>query len=502
MKLCAMYATVIILPYCFNTFIHADISHVFRTWLGRPQQTRSAEDDDPNRVAEARHVKGFLDKKMQRALGDFLDWAERDHKGGLLAGVLSTARRLINAENATLGDEIIDLSIQLGHIPTNFMKWPLVRRIAVASLALLQDRHGPLAQDLYAEGLLLQLFTQHQFSARRKGMMEFTHISKSGGTSFCRLAVDNGCQADTKRNCLVEAFGDDPRYFDQSYHDILRAGWNTSCDDIEKPMKPRLPIGCRTRRMWLRRHAQNAYANEYTAFGGIKSPVSAHPCRNMLTVLQLRHPYERVISHIKFAWIIYLLRCGQRDSRAVYFKNGNRTDIWSALMPAATNNYLIRSLLGEAVFNLPRGAISQAHLATARGLLAKQYDVLLVLEDANLLQVSLRYGLGFQRLNPRHDNKAPKSAEESLPRDLEQLYDLNQLDNQLYQFGVLMARLDAIVYDAASRVAKSGVAVTPTPSPPLPRQPRCFPWDMDKPHCRDEEEEAGGYRRCGWIGGR
>ncbi|GIM11904.1 hypothetical protein Vretimale_15356 [Volvox reticuliferus] len=327
---------------------------------------------------------------------------------------------------------------------------------------------------------------QHQFSARRKGMMEFTHISKSGGTSFCRLAVDNGCQSDTEWNCLVDAFGDDPRYFDQSYHEILRRSWNTSCDDIEKPMKPRLPISCRTRRMWLQRHAQTAYANEYTAFGGFTSPVLAHPCRNMLTVLQLRHPYERIISHIKFAWIIYLLRCGERDSRAVYLKNRNRTDVWLALMPAPLNNYLIRSLLGEVVFNLPRGAISQAHLDIARGILAKHYDVLLVLEDENLFQASLRYGLGFQRLNPRHDNKAPKSAKESLPRDLWNLYDLNRLD----QFGVLMARLDAIVYDAASRVAKSGVAVTPTPSPPPSQQPRCFPWDMDKPHCRD-----GGFRR-------
>ncbi|GIL50126.1 hypothetical protein Vafri_6434 [Volvox africanus] len=331
-------------------------------------------------------------------------------------------------------------------------------------------------------------------------MMEFAHVSKSGGTSFCSLAMDNGCQSDTKRNCLVDAFGDDPRYFDQSYHEVLRGDCSTSCDNIEKPMKWRLPVSCTARRMWLRRYALNVYANEYTAFGGIKSPVLAHPCRNMFTVLQLRHPYDRVISHIKFAWIIYLLRCGERDSRAVYFKHGNGTDVWSALMPAPTNNYLIRSLLGEVVFNLPRGAISSEHLEIARELLAKQYDVLLVLEDRDLFQMSLRYGLGFQRLNPRHDNKTPKSSEESLPGDLEQLYELNKLDLQLYQFGVLMARLDAIVYDAASRIVKSRVTVTPSPSRPPPQRPACSPGDMSKPHCH--VEEVGGEGRCGWIGGR
>ncbi|GLI63123.1 hypothetical protein VaNZ11_006029 [Volvox africanus] len=502
MKLCATYVTVIILPCCFNMFTYAHISHVFRAWLG-PQHTLFVDGSDC--VTEGRHVKGFLDEEMRKGLGDFLDyWTERDHKRGqLLAGVLSTARRLINADNNnnTISGELLDLSKQLGRLPINFVNWPLVRRLVVASLALRQDRHGPFAQEIYAKGLLLQLFAQHKGSARRKAMIEFAHVSKSAGTSFCNLAVDNGCQSDTKRNCLVDAFGDDPRYFDQSYHEVLRGNCNTSCDNIEKSMRSRVLVSCETRRKWLQSSAQNAYANEYTALGGIKSPALAHPCRNMLTVLQLRHPYARVISHMKFAWLIYVLRCGERDARAVYLKHSNRTDVWSALMPAPTNNYLIRSLLGEVVFNMPPGGISSEHLDIARDLLAKQYDVLLVLEDTDLSKIALQYGLGFQRLKARHDNKTPKGTEESLPKDLEQLYELNKLDLQLYQFGVLMARLDAIVYDAASRLVKSGFTVTPSPSsPPPPHRPGCFPCDMSKPHCRDEE--ADGDRKCGWIGGR
>ncbi|GIL88519.1 hypothetical protein Vretifemale_16486 [Volvox reticuliferus] len=76
---------------------------------------------------------------------------------------------------------------------------------------------------------------QHQFSARRKGMMEFTHISKSGGTSFCRLAVDNGCQSDTEWNCLVDAFGDDPSLLMRYEYLVLSA----SCSRARRSMSSR-----------------------------------------------------------------------------------------------------------------------------------------------------------------------------------------------------------------------------------------------------------------------
>ena len=51
--------------------------------------------------------------------------------------------------------------------------------------------------------------------ARSKGLVELTHISKSGGTSMCRAAQYNGCSNpafDVEANCMIKAFQDDPKW--------------------------------------------------------------------------------------------------------------------------------------------------------------------------------------------------------------------------------------------------------------------------------------------------
>jgi hypothetical protein len=52
-------------------------------------------------------------------------------------------------------------------------------------------------------------------AARSRGLLEFTHISKAGGTSMCRAAEYNGCANpgfDVEQNCMVKAFNDDPKW--------------------------------------------------------------------------------------------------------------------------------------------------------------------------------------------------------------------------------------------------------------------------------------------------
>jgi hypothetical protein len=63
--------------------------------------------------------------------------------------------------------------------------------------------------------VLLQLQLLHQRSAAHRGIVEFTHISKSGGTSMCKLAQNAKCAAESftqEGNCMVQAFGDNPTW--------------------------------------------------------------------------------------------------------------------------------------------------------------------------------------------------------------------------------------------------------------------------------------------------
>lgn len=91
--------------------------------------------------------------------------------------------------------------------------WPAVRRVITAGLALHRLRAGPLAAagELMAVQLLLRLYLAHRTAAKAKRVVEFAHVSKSGGTTMCQLAERNGCRTESfalSRNCLVSKFDD------------------------------------------------------------------------------------------------------------------------------------------------------------------------------------------------------------------------------------------------------------------------------------------------------
>ncbi len=160
-------------------------------------------------------------------------------------------------------------------------------------------------------------------------------------------------------------------------------------------------------------------------------------------------------SHIKHAWRTYEVHC--RTDRAAYFAGGRERNAstWAALLPAATDNYLVRSLLGEAVFHLPYGSITAEHLEMARDAAVRQYDVLLVLEDQELSYQAVKYGMGWLSYGG-HANPEKAHGDEALPYDLDELLAANRFDVELYELGAVLARLDAVVYDV---VAAAGIDV-------------------------------------------
>eukprot|EP00198_Chlamydomonas_reinhardtii_P002242 XP_001691578.1 predicted protein [Chlamydomonas reinhardtii] len=346
-----------------------------------------------------------------------------------------------------------ELHVEVQRLPPG-TSWPAVRRVITAGLALHRLRAGPLAAagELMAVQLLLRLYLAHRTAAKAKRVVEFAHVSKSGGTTMCQLAERNGCRTESfalSRNCLVSKFDDRPRYINYAYHRTQRPrGARTRCDRPPKTIdRRRNEVSCRRRRKIMLQHGHNLYMNEYTALGGAEDPSLAHACGNMLTVLQIRHPYARVMSHVKHMWHAYSVHC--RDDKRLYFPHGHNATHWSLLLSAPMDNYLVRSLAGEAVFGLPSGGVTEEHLGLARVLLMQQYDVLLVLEDPSLTHAALSYGLGWAEqqlhVNSAQARGPEPGSDDGLPQDPEVLYGLNRLDLELYGFGVAMAQLDAVV---------------------------------------------------------
>lgn len=99
--------------------------------------------------------------------------------------------------------------------PTRFTTlltaYPICRR---AVTALLLERFLTSGNFSDSEGQLVlgistRLFELHRQAAQTKRIVEFFHVSKSGGTSFCQLGRLNGCKTegfDSHRNCLITYF--------------------------------------------------------------------------------------------------------------------------------------------------------------------------------------------------------------------------------------------------------------------------------------------------------
>lgn len=115
-----------------------------------------------------------------------------------------------------------------------------------------------------------------------------------------------------------------------------------------------------------------------------------------------------------------------------------------------------RSLLGEQAYNYPVGSLNQQHLQLAR-LVLLQYDVIMVLEAPDTNSLHFKYGLGwglnlkhvYSRNNSRASRIIEQRAKELLPKDSDVLVAANDIDVELYQYGVLLQQLDGFMYDIA-----------------------------------------------------
>jgi len=141
------------------------------------------------------------------------------------------------------------------------------------------------------------------------------------------------------------------------------------------------------------------YAHEYTLIGGKTDPASTHVCSEHVAVLQVREPVSRLKSQLR--WMFGLYKQHETPANmSLYFPHQPPTAAdWEALLPAASHNYYVRSLLGEAVFHMGGDVLGETHLRMAK-MMALQFDVVLALEQPSITAQNMRTGLGWLDIPP------------------------------------------------------------------------------------------------------
>ena len=271
--------------------------------------------------------------------------------------------------------------------------------------------------------------------------MEFFHISKSGGTSFCGFPNINGCSAATDTNCLLPELDDYPRW--------TRPTREAGGIDFSTRGAHKRAHTCSQRASFLEKKGISFYAKEYVLN---TNPGSTGPalCPQFAHVIMLRRPAARLPSHLS-----HILFGLQEISNGTFLNSTfdqASVDHWCALAPGAVDNYAVRVLAGEDAFLRPCGGLEPQHLQQAKMHLHK-FDVVLLTDVLDRETRVLKWGLGWQ-LQPDHLGVTPPTHKlfnrKLLESELRPVRDWQSLDVALYNRAVLLHTLDEFFFGVAS----------------------------------------------------
>lgn len=400
-------------------------------------------------------------------------------------------------------------------------------------------------------GVMQALYKLHVRGVVSRGLLQFSHISKAGGSSQCLLAKTNECKTKSfpisssgYGNCLIDLFQDGPHWMtgtalsEANIPQVYRlTNWIEQNHPRPKPTATSDCTSCYGRASLMATMGFNIYANEFTSLVAPGGNGEEQPtvCAEFVNLIILREPVARTISHLNnlVNWLTVggvtaffrqaipmrpegggrdysqaeinaraeaLREESQRLSKEAFGKV-TAIEHWEQLAPAPLDNYQIRSLLGEKVFYLPPGNITEQHLETAKQVLAS-FDIVTPMAGdsarANTLNYHLiRTGLGWRyTLESKHpkwsaakmDLKGKLGLWEGLP---EEIAARNKLDTELYEAATLLGELDTLLF---SYIAEGGhrldpepgvscglVGVKPRPVPPIPEGTWSFPKCTVKP---------------------
>ncbi|GIL78222.1 hypothetical protein Vretifemale_7626, partial [Volvox reticuliferus] len=372
----------------------------------------------------------------------------------------------------SLEDWSQQMGARLGQLPAG-MSFPVLRRLltAVVVRAWL-DGTGKRFTDAEEEavsGLFVQLYMLHRRGVFNRGIMDYQHVSKSGGTSWCHAAQLNGCTTmrfDKFHVCGVSSFEDKVRWVDGAAHTKLTGG-EPSRWALHGVFRSETAPGCASRAAQMRAHRWTYYSNEYTLTGGQQSMSDVEVCsKQFVTSILFRNPLNRVASHMRFLLLHYkrfMEAQVKEGTGADFFKtyaNANAS-FWSSVAPAITDNYFARTLLGEATWHAPVGSLTvEDHLPAAR-LVLMQFDIVVPLEAQTAVTSRLlTFGAGWPvSYTDVHDKNITALQEmfdfDPLPympseSEMSVLYNRQTVDMELYELAVLIGQLDYLVYITAA----------------------------------------------------
>ncbi|GLI70452.1 hypothetical protein VaNZ11_015314 [Volvox africanus] len=345
---------------------------------------------------------------------------------------------------------------------------PMVRRSLLAQLV-----HGWLTGlqrqlSTRLEPLLVQLISQmydiHRDSVVHRGVMQYHHISKSGGTAWNQAARANGCVVPVTLGNHVRGFGDECRWLDPKVYGNMTGGRLILWARWGQYRRPALGQSCWNRFFNVAGAGMSYISNEYTLIGGREKGNfrGAHSCPQFVNVVTLRHPRRRLESALRFIQI-YIRGYWRRDdplhgTERYKLRFCNATaDLWRALAPAVVDNYIVRSFLGESGFHTPPGLLNDSHLEVARDQLL-QFDLVLDLEGGREENDRMvQQGLGW----PAAWSKANQTLNSTLlyqsfhhecgmrPEVLQELQRSQKYDMRLYMFSWVLNQLDSVWLSAS-----------------------------------------------------
>ncbi|KAG2432496.1 hypothetical protein HXX76_008841 [Chlamydomonas incerta] len=345
----------------------------------------------------------------------------------------------------------------------------LARRIVFARRLLQFLAQGGSALGDKDEQELLELakgfYALHVAGVVERGLLEYLHISKSGGTSFSHAAKANGCAMEGGMGQLEE-LGDLPRWVNGSAFREATGAQRVMWDAYGEVERRTSAATCAARKEHVLGRGHNYVSNEYTLHGGLEDMKQTHVCPQLVNVVTLRNPLKRLESHLHYM-LPFMSRSVKRQTKdgaafARAFCSG-RPGVWEAVAPAVADNYNVRSFIGEAAFHSPVGAIGQPHLDLAKSLLV-QFDLVLDLdagEDASSLIMSqgLGWGKTLSEVRARTSKRVTSKlgfSEADCPRDgLAELLPRQQPDLQLYRLGRVLSFLDSLFLDLAREAGQT-----------------------------------------------
>lgn len=287
------------------------------------------------------------------------------------------------------------------------------RRLA---LSMQQDEARSADVEAYARRYLKEF--------RVRQALFFHHISKTAGTFLCMCGWDNGCRA----------WGE-PNYRDDCHDYFDGPLWGGGYRPLFSP-----------KTCW-ELAAYNRVAH-FTLEGNENYLLNEGLCPQFWNVIVLRHPIERFISFL--AMCVREDWCGGPLASASVEEFAAWLPEWVTARVAGkelgADNYYIRSLLGEKVFNLPLGGITRAHLEEAKKKIAG-FDMIYILgPDFNgMVETSLGWRCADE-VHREGEDRTQGDIEHAIGKDgMEGLGIQNALDIELFEFGHKLGSLDASV---------------------------------------------------------